>query len=122
MKINDYDVKIEGFYVSGKGEVKEITNIKDDTHLNITVPLGYGYIAPSVGTVSENTAYGPIKGDIALRFSFLEKKLDTGAIIPKEEWEAIEKGQRDTVQLVMTKAYAQKLIEDLQRALEDEGK
>lgn len=122
MKIDDYDVEVAGVYVNSSGEIKDIPNKKNPKKMQITVPLGYGLIAPAFGTVKGNTAYGATEGDIAVRFSFLEKQLRTGDTIPKEEWDAIENGERDTVQLIMTKNYARKLIEDLQMALEGDGK
>lgn len=114
----------EYWYATEDGEIKHVKNgveeivQKDKDSPFVTIPLGYGLIAPAlarVGDISEgNNATkeaGIKKGDLVITYAALPKKQATGTEISEEDKKYVSEHQ--LVRLVMTKEYAARLAKQL---------
>lgn len=123
----------EYWYATETGELKhvkdgveEIVQRDKDSPL-ITIPLGYGLIAPALGRVGDlpdgNAATkeaGIKKGDLVITYSALPKQQVTGTEISEEDRKYASEHQ--LVQLVMTKKYAIRLAKQLIDYVNEETK
>ena len=75
------------------------------------VPLGYGFIAPTLSKVGKDEKWGAKKGDIVMSFGWLPERLKTGSDINDEQHKYAEEHKAAT--LVITKEYALRMIQNL---------
>lgn len=114
----------EYWYATGDGELKHVKDgveeivQRDKNSPLVTIPLGYGLIAPAlarVGDVSEeNNAVneaGIKKGDLVITYAALPKQQVTGTEISDENKKYASEHQ--LVRLIMTKEYAARLAKQL---------
>ena len=113
------EIKSEAVWIDTKGRVhesvdKEVTvpetNLPDKRITNV-IPLGYGLVAPTISKVSKDEKWGAKKGDLAMSFGWLPEKLETGVALNPEQRKYTE--EHPAVNLVMTKEYALRMIQNL---------
>ena len=73
----------------------------------LTIPLGYGKIAPAVAIVQESEDEDVKKGDLVIRYGLLKTQVETGSALTVEQKQYAK--DHTVVQLVMTKRYAKTL-------------
>lgn len=114
----------EYWYATEDGEIKHVKNgveeivQRDKDSPLVTIPLGYGLIAPALARVGDpsdgNNATkeaGIKKGDLVITYAALPKKQATGTEISEEGKKYASEHQ--LVRLVMTKEYAARLAKQL---------
>ena len=123
----------EYWYATEDGEIKHVKNSveeivqRDKDSPFVTIPLGYGLIAPALARVGDlsdgNTAAkeaGIKKGDLVITYSALPRQQATGTEISEDGKKYASEHQ--LVRLVMTKEYAARLIKQLTDFVNEEIK
>lgn len=110
----------EYWYVLENGDIKHVKDGKEEIVTKrkgneplLTIPLGYGVVAPAFGLVGPEpeNEFGIKEGDLVLTYAKLPKKQEPGSKVAKEAREFAE--AHPLVRFIITKEYAVRLASQL---------